>query len=440
MKAYIIKKAAGLKAKLRGIRSRPGPVSLGYALGVFLGTTPFIGLKAFIAIILTSVFKWNKVASVIGVFHINLLTAPLFYGMSFLVGKEVIGAQVNLDFSGSLTLVSAFHLLTGNLSIFLSLLAGGVILGVPMAVGAYFLSMAILRKREVPGSVPAQDLTPSKYGVQDFKVISPVRPRTLITGASQGLGREIAIECARRGQDLVLVALPGRDLGEFCRNLNAEFGVKADFFEIDLTDRAAIVTLAENVLAKHRVNFLINNAGTGGTLPFDTSSLDYLDNIIQLNIRALSMLTRLMIPELKRHRRSYILNVSSMAAFSPIPFKTVYPASKAFVANFSRSLGRELKGTSVKVAVVHPGPIFTNADVILRIIRQGAAGKVGLLQAAEIARIAIDGVRSGREAIVPGFMNKVNLFLMRVVPSAIRLNMLSKVIRREISETGLQAA
>lgn len=267
-----------------------------------------------------------------------------------------------------------------------------------------------------------------------------MKPATLITGASQGLGREIAIECARRGHNLVLVALPGRDLGEFCRNLSGEFAITANYYEVDLTDKAAIIAMAGDVLAKYRVNFLINNAGTGGTIQFDTTSLEYLDNIIQLNIRALSMLTRLMIPELKSHPESFILNVSSMAAFSPIPFKTVYPASKAFVYNFSRSLSRELRGTSVKVAVVHPGPILTNPDVILRIIRQGAAGKVGLLLARDIACIAIDGVRTGREVIIPGIMNKINLFLMRVVPEEIRLNMLSRVIRREIATSSLNAA
>ncbi|MDD1712287.1 MAG: SDR family NAD(P)-dependent oxidoreductase [Methanoregulaceae archaeon] len=267
-----------------------------------------------------------------------------------------------------------------------------------------------------------------------------LKPYTFITGASSGLGREIAIECARRGMNLILAALPGRSLSRLCADLSEEFGVKAVYYETDLTDKYAIYALAEDILAKYRVNFLVNNAGTGGTLSFDISSPEYLDNIIQLNIRAVSMLARLFIPELKSHPEAWILNVSSMAAFSPIPYKTIYPASKAFVHNFSRSLSQEMKKTSVKVAVVHPGPILTNPDVILRIIRQGAAGKVGLLQAREIARAAIDGVKAGRRVIVPGVMNKINRFLMRVVPADLRLNMLSRVIRREIEETRLQAA
>jgi uncharacterized protein len=422
MKTYIKKKIALLRAKLSGIRSKPRPVSLGYALGIFLATTPFIGVKVFIALILTSLFRWSKVASVIGVYHVNLLTAPLFYGAAFVVGKGVTGAGVSFDIPEKMGITALYHLFFANIPLFMSLLIGGLILGIPMAIAAYFFSMKLIAK-------------PSPC------IIHPAsRPCTLITGASQGLGREIAIECARRGQNLVLVALPGRNLDSLCADLSREFGIRAYSYETDLTEKTAIIRLVEEVLARHRINFLVNNAGTGGTVAFDSSSLEYIDNIIQLNIRALSMLTRLLIPELKSHREAYILNVSSMAAFSPIPFKTVYPASKAFVSNFSRSLNRELRGTSVRVAVVHPGPIMTNPDVTSRIIRQGAAGKVGLLQACQIARLALDGVRSGRKVIVPGFMNKLNLLLIRIVPEVIRLNMLSRVMKREISEFLPQAA
>jgi uncharacterized protein len=428
MKAFMKRKIGGLKKKLQGIRSRPVPVCLGYSLGIFLATTPFIGLKVFIALILTSLFRWSKVASVVGVYHVNLFTAPLFYGLSFIVGKSVTGATVSFDFPEKLGFMAIFHLFFANVPLFFSLLAGGMILGIPMAVAAYFFSMKLIRKPDAEDQQPA--CNPDTI----------IKPCTLITGASQGLGREIAIECARRGQDLVLVALPGRNLDGLCADISRQFGIRAWFYETDLTEKEEIKLMVGKVLARHRVNFLINNAGTGGTVAFDSSSLDYLDNIIQLNIRALSMLTRMLIPELMSHPKAFILNVSSMAAFSPIPYKTVYPASKAFVTNFSRSLNRELRGTSVKVAVVHPGPIMTNPDVTLRIIRQGAAGKVGLLRAGEIARIAIEGIVRGHEVIVPGIMNKISLLLIRIIPEQIRLHMLSKVIRREISNPLLRAA
>jgi uncharacterized protein len=236
------------------------------------------------------------------------------------------------------------------------------------------------------------------------------------------------------------VALPGRNLDALCTDLSRQFGIRAWYYETDLTDKSEIIRLVADVLENHRVNFLVNNAGAGGTVAFDNTSLEYLDNIIQLNIRALSMLTRMLIPELKSHPKAFILNISSMAAFSPIPYKTVYPASKAFVTSFSRSLNRELRGTSIRVAAVHPGPILTNPDVTLRIIRQGAAGKVGLLKASEIARIAVNGIRKGKEVIVPGIGNKLSLLLIRIVPEQIRLNVVSKVIRREIHNPLMKAA
>ena len=152
------------------------------------------------------------------------------------------------------------------------------------------------------------------------------------------------------------------------------------------------------------------------------------------------MLTRLLLTELKSHPEAHIINVSSMAAFSPFPFKTIYPASKAFIASFSRSLGEELKDTSVNVGVLHPGPILTNPDVIVRIIRQGKNGKRGLLPARTLARMAINGVRNGKHVIVPGFANKVNRLLMTTLPSKIIVPLLSKAMIKEIRESRKVAA
>lgn len=256
---------------------------------------------------------------------------------------------------------------------------------------------------------------------------------TLITGASSGLGRELAIECARRNMNLVLIALPGRNLQEFCNHLSRSYSIRAYAFEGDLTDKDFIRTTARVILDNYRIDFLINNAGMGGTLPFQEASADYLDTIIQLNIRATSLLTKLMIEELKSHPRSYILNVSSMAAFSPIPYKTIYPASKAFIYSFSRGLSEELKGTSIRVVVLNPGPILTNPDVILRIMKQGVFGKIGLLTAGTISKIAMDAIFAGKRVVIPGFFNNFNHWLMKIFPETVRLRILGNVIYREIS-------
>lgn len=255
---------------------------------------------------------------------------------------------------------------------------------------------------------------------------------TLITGASSGLGKELAIECARRKMNLILVSLPGENLPELCINLAEKYQVDAFPYETDLTNKEEVEKLADWVTANFSVNVLINNAGAGGTRLLETTPTEYIDRLIQLNIRATSLLVRLLIPELKMHRKAYILNVSSMAAFSPLPFKTVYPASKAFVYHFTRGLKAELKNTNIKVSVVNPGPIMTNPDVVARIQKQGALARLALISAPAIAQISISELIRGKAVIIPGFLNRINVLLMSLIPSAIKLSLSTRIIQREL--------
>ena len=255
---------------------------------------------------------------------------------------------------------------------------------------------------------------------------------TLITGASTGLGKELAIECARRKMNLILVSLPGENLPELCANLSARYQVVVCHYETDLTDKEKVERLAAWVIANFSVNVLINNAGAGGTRLLETTPIDYIDRLIQLNIRATSLLVRLLIPELKMHRKAYILNVSSMAAFSPLPYKTVYPASKAFVYHFTRGLKAELRNTNIKVSVVNPGPILTNPDVVARIQKQGALGRLSLIPASAIARISVAELIRGKAVIIPGYLNRINVMLMGLIPSGIKLSLSSRIIQREL--------
>ncbi len=257
---------------------------------------------------------------------------------------------------------------------------------------------------------------------------------TLITGASTGLGKELAIECARRKMNLILVSLPGEQLAELCMSLSEKYHVMAFPYETDLTDKEQVERLAVWVISNFSVNVLINNAGAGGTRLLETTPTDYIDRLIQLNIRATSLLVRLMIPELKMHRKAYILNVSSMAAFSPLPYKTVYPASKAFVYHFTRGLKAELRNTNIKVSVVNPGPIMTNPDVAARIQKQGALGRLALVSASTIARITVSELIRGKAVIIPGYLNQINVFLMGLIPSGVKLALSSRIIQRELQQ------
>ena len=256
---------------------------------------------------------------------------------------------------------------------------------------------------------------------------------TLITGASTGLGKELAIESARRGRNLILVALPGRNLPKLCEELVRSFGIRAESRECDLTDERRLNELINELLSNFSIDRLINNAGIGGSKRFEESSPDYLDRIIQLNIRATIMLCRMLLPELKAYKKALILNVSSVAAFGSLPYKTIYPASKSFIYSFSRSMSRELREIGIHVAVLTPGPIMTNPDVAMRIISQGMLARIGLLTAGQIARIALDAVEKEKEVIVPGIMSRLNRFLLHWIPESWRLTLMSKVFQKELA-------
>jgi uncharacterized protein len=255
---------------------------------------------------------------------------------------------------------------------------------------------------------------------------------TLITGASRGLGRQIALECAHRGHNLILVALPGLELSRQAQEIEARYGVEAIAIETDLTESGAVNALVQQVLSKYAVSCLVNNAGIGGTAPIAQAEVEHLDSMLLLNIRSMVLLTRLLLPELLRHERAYILNVSSAAAFSPMAYKAVYAASKAFVNNFSQALREELRGGAVSVSVVSPGPMVTNFSVARRIVQQGFLSKLALVAVREVAYLAVKGMLANKPLIIPGLTNKIYYFLMKILPPYMRLRLISRGTRREL--------
>jgi len=144
----IIKRIGAVKEKLVSIKSDPKKVCYGYAFGLFLAATPLVGIKVFIAILVTYIFKWNKTASIIGVFHINFLNGPLFYGFSYLVGKFALGHESSYTLPEKFTLSACLDMFTGNYILLLDLFAGGVILGLPMAFAAYYFAHRLIRRRQ----------------------------------------------------------------------------------------------------------------------------------------------------------------------------------------------------------------------------------------------------------------------------------------------------
>jgi short-subunit dehydrogenase len=260
-----------------------------------------------------------------------------------------------------------------------------------------------------------------------------VKTYALVTGASRGLGKAIAEALAQQNKNLLLIALPGEHLPDLCRQLSQTYQIDCKGFETDLTDSGAVYQIAEWALSEGRIDILINNAGMGGTRLFEDASPEYIHAIIQINIRTVALLSRLLLDELKSHPRAYILNVASMASFTPLAFKTVYPASKAFVSSFSRSLSEELKDTGIHVCVVYPGPMKTNPDVVERILKQGWRARIGMVSVERTAQLALKNLFNNDSYIIPGNFNKISRWLLKIIPDSIVIPMVSHNVKKEIN-------
>lgn len=256
---------------------------------------------------------------------------------------------------------------------------------------------------------------------------------TVITGASQGLGKALAGVCARQGRNLILISLPGEHIHLTAKELMRQHAVEVICLETDLTLEENISEMVSSI-KKYNINILINNAGIGGTKKFMDADLAYINGILQLNMKSLVILTHQLLPILKKQKQSYILNISSLAAFSPMPYKTVYPATKAFVYSFSRGLNAELKGSNIHVAVAHPGGMPTNGDTTKRINTHSKFIRFSILSAETTATICMEKLLQGESIIIPGKMNRFSSFLQKFMPVDLQLRIFSTKLQRELQQ------
>ena len=230
----------------------------------------------------------------------------------------------------------------------------------------------------------------------------------LITGASQGLGKALAEECARRGMHLLLVALPGTGLHVLSAEIAARHAVDARYLELDLTDPSGPEQVARWVACRGcSLRFLINNAGASNHGRFEETAIESNELVMDLNMAALVRTTHLLIPALKNNQPSYILNVASLAAIGPMPYMPIYAASKAFVLSFTLALREELHRSGIRVSVLCPGGMPTNRDSAMRIGANGLRGRLSSVRPERVARIALTRTLRGRACIIPGALNKI---------------------------------
>lgn len=242
--------------------------------------------------------------------------------------------------------------------------------------------------------------------------------RALVTGASSGIGKEIARRLAREGANLVLTARRRDRLEELARELEAAHGIKVAVEAIDLSAPDAAAALYERTEgAGLAVDVLVNNAGFGDYEEFLAAPWSRYAEMLQLNVVALTQLTRLFVPRMVERSHGRVMNVASVGAYIPTPQFAVYAASKAYVRNFTEALDYELKGTGVRAISVCPGGTKTEfLDTAGQVLK--GSGEMAMMSAERCADIAVRAMLRGRRNIVTGFMNALSMWLLRFVPRA----------------------
>jgi len=241
-------------------------------------------------------------------------------------------------------------------------------------------------------------------------------PTALITGASAGIGRALAHEFARDGYEVLLVARRADALEALAREINMTHGAPARTFPLDLADAHAPGALHDRLAAEGAIiDVVVNNAGFGAHGPVADIPIDRQLEMIQVNVTALTELTRLFIPPMLQRRRGGVLNVASTAAFQPGPYMAVYYATKAYVLSFTEALAEETAGSGVRVSCLAPGPTATEFAEVAAITESGLF-KGAVMDAQEVARAGYRGWKRGETLVIPGAANRRGVMIVKFAP------------------------
>jgi uncharacterized protein len=253
------------------------------------------------------------------------------------------------------------------------------------------------------------------------------RQLALVTGASSGIGLELAKLLAADGHDLILVARRVEALETLAAEVRAAHGVAVHVWPADLAaPRAPEELEARAAAAGLAVDVLINNAGFGALGEFADLPLDRQLGIVDVNLRALTEMTHRFLQPMRKRRSGRIMMVASVAGFLPGPYMAVYYASKAYLQSFSLALAEELAGSGVTVTCVCPGYTATEFQAVADMNGVDRLGRLQPMTAAAVARIGYRALMSGRRLVVTGWKNRIGTLLMRFMP----LRALSSVVAR----------
>lgn len=257
------------------------------------------------------------------------------------------------------------------------------------------------------------------------------RRLAIITGASEGLGRDLATCYAEAGFDLMLVARRQDLLLSLASDLTKAANVRCEVVAADLTrseECERLLRLAEP--QRDRIYALVNNAGLGTHGWFHELPMERQRPVIDVNVTALTHLTRGVLPWLRANGRGHVMNMASVAAFQPGPLMATYYASKAYVLSLSEALHNESRGTGVTVTAVCPGPTRTGFARAAGISPTAPAGGAPAMHSAHVARLAFLGTMSGKRVVVTGFRNKAATFIGRYFPRGFTANLVRAIQMR----------
>jgi len=247
--------------------------------------------------------------------------------------------------------------------------------------------------------------------------VSPGRnPLALVTGASGGIGHELAQILARHGHDLILVARSADKLAALAERLELDHGIEVRAIAKDLARPEAAAEIHEALAAEGlAVDILVNNAGLGLLGKFAEIGIEGDVEMLRLNVEAPTMLTRLLLPSMLDRGSGRILNLASTAGFQPGPLMAVYYATKAYVLSFSEALANEVAGTGVTVTALCPGPTETGFSSRAG-SEQSRLFKGPTMDARTVAGIGYAALMAGKPVVVPGLRNRILAFGVRLAP------------------------
>ncbi|MGP8060721.1 MAG: SDR family NAD(P)-dependent oxidoreductase [Acidimicrobiales bacterium] len=252
----------------------------------------------------------------------------------------------------------------------------------------------------------------------------------LVTGASSGIGAEVARELARRGHGVTLVARREDRLKELAAAIAGTSGVRTEVLAADLTDESARGELAARIDGLGlSVEVLVNNAGFSTMGPVVRADRARELDMLRTNVEAVVDLCTIFTPGMVGRHRGAVLNTASTAAFQPLPGQAAYGATKAFVLSYSHALHAELKAEGVSVTALCPGPVATGFGQAAGLSDEEAEAslpKVMWLTAAEVARAGVDGLAQNRAVVIPGVANKLGAALGYLAPRALTLEILAR--------------